>query len=191
MFGLIKAAFKALVFFFVLIAAIVAYKYYSYYVPYYDAVRRALVFDELRAIYTGKCASLAYTRALGNKAFHSALTLEDVTVSPYASFGKWMSDNMESQTGREMREIVPGREEGWNSLASAARDIFIKYKHEGSGSVYRMYFVVSDRNNAYTEKYEFPGPSYDYYGDSEELVGGWAAAAYEIRADRAAEGPRR
>lgn len=188
MFGLIRFLFKTLMLAALIIGGVIGYKYYSVYVPYYDYIYDHLYFDELKSIYAGRCTSLAYTRALSNKSFKSVLGYDDIIVSPYVSFGRWMEDNKDTPLGQEMLVLMPN-EEDWESLSEAAKSVYVKYVAV-EGSKYQMLFVVSELKNAYTEKLEFKGPINDYYGLSENMVKSWASGAFDIRSDRGPNVPR-
>lgn len=188
MFGWIKFLIKTGILLAMIIGCIIGYKYYCVYVPYYDFIYEHLYFDELKSIYAGRCASLAYVRGLYNKSVEDALTYDDIIVSPYVSFGRWMMDNKNTELGREINKILP-QDNSWDSLAEAAKSIYVKYVPL-DGTKYRMVFVVSDLKNAYTEKLEFNGPINDYYGMPEDMVDEWASSAFDIRSERGPVVPR-
>ena len=187
MFGWIKFIVKSFIFLAIIAGAVLGYRYYSIYVPYSDFVYNHLYFDEVKSIYAGKCANIAYKRALYNKSMNSPITYEDIVITPYVSFGRWMSDNRRTEIGQEMEKILP--ENSWHDFVEANKTTYVKYVGV-DGSIYKMQFVVTEPGNAYTEKLEFDGPINDYYGLASDMVRGWAEDAFDIRSQRGPDVPR-
>ena len=187
MFGLIKFLIKTALAIVIIIGVILGYRYYSIYVPYSDFIYQHLYFDELKSIYAGKCASIAYNRALYNKSINEVIDYDDILISPYVSFGKWIEESGRTDIGKEMQRLLPN--ENWYDFAAANKTTYVKYVN-ADDTKYKILFVITEPSNAYTEKLEFDGPVSDYYGPASDMVRGWAADAFEIRSKRGPDAPR-